>query len=152
MAEVIRPGALIYDSHVCTGCGICEIMCSLFHEGSIRPALARSHIVREPFTANHKHLVCKQCSSPACYSACPLKDLAICIDDKTGAIYIDESECTGCCICVDACPFNPPGIKAKADKHVVLKCDLCTGRKEGPACVEYCPFQALKFKPGDQRG
>jgi Fe-S-cluster-containing hydrogenase component 2 len=150
MVDGRSPRVLVYDSNVCTGCGICEIMCSLFHEGVVRPALARSHIIREPFTAKHRHLVCRQCSSPACYGACPLKDKAICLDELTRTIYIDEAQCTGCGMCIDACPFDPPGIKINTDKNVALKCDLCMGRKAKPICVEYCPFQALKFTPKDR--
>ena len=76
MAEVGRPGVIVYDSNVCAGCGVCEVMCSLSHEGAVRPALSRSHIIREPFTAKHKYFICQQCHSPKCYSACPLKDKA----------------------------------------------------------------------------
>jgi Fe-S-cluster-containing hydrogenase component 2 len=151
MVNVIRPGVLGFEANVCAGCGICEVMCSLFHEGAVRPALARSHMIREPFTAKHRHFVCRQCSSPACYAACPLKDKAICIDDLTGITYINEAECTGCGMCVEACPFDPPGMKINTDKQVVFKCDLCMNRKAGPTCVEYCPFQALKFNAKDKR-
>jgi carbon-monoxide dehydrogenase iron sulfur subunit len=80
-----------------------------------------------------------------------LKDKAIRIDRTTGTTYIDEVECTGCGICVDACPFDPPRIKINAEKNVAFKCDLCKGRESGPICVEYCPFQALKFVPNDKR-
>jgi Fe-S-cluster-containing dehydrogenase component len=149
MVEGIRPGLIICDTKVCTACGVCEVICSLVHEGEISPALSRSHIVREPFTAKHKYFVCQQCHSPKCYSACPLKDKAIRVDEITGTVYIDESECTGCGICIDACPFDPPRIKINADRKVVFKCDLCRGRGSGPVCIQYCPFQALKFKSKD---
>jgi Fe-S-cluster-containing dehydrogenase component len=152
MPDINTPGALVYDSDICTGCGVCEVICSLFHEGVVRPALARSHIVREPFTAKHRHVVCQQCRSPKCYASCPLKDRAICINDLTGTLYINENECTGCGICIDACPFDPPRMKINTGKNTVFKCDLCLGRKGGPMCVEYCPFQALKFKSQDKRG
>jgi carbon-monoxide dehydrogenase iron sulfur subunit len=95
--------------------------------------------------------MCRQCSSPGCYFACPLKDKAICIDGTTGTTYIDEDECTGCGICIDACPFDPPRIKINAEKNIAFKCDLCKGRESGPICVEYCPFQALKFVSKDKR-
>jgi len=60
MLEVPRSRVLVHDSNVCTGCGVCEIMCSLYHEGVIGQALARSHIVRHPFTTKHGHEVCFQ--------------------------------------------------------------------------------------------
>jgi Fe-S-cluster-containing hydrogenase component 2 len=73
------------------------------------------------------------------------------VDGTTGSTYIDESECTGCGLCVDACPFDPPRIRINTGKNVAFKCDLCRGREGGPICVEYCPFQALKFVPKDER-
>jgi Fe-S-cluster-containing dehydrogenase component len=151
MAEVTRPGMIVYDSNACTGCGVCEVVCSLYHEGEVRPALSRSHLVREPFTAKHRYFVCQQCHSPKCYSACSLKDQAMRIDHKTGIILIDESICTGCGMCIEACPFDPPRIRINPDKNTVFKCDLCMGRKNGPICIEYCPFQALKNKSRDGR-
>jgi Fe-S-cluster-containing dehydrogenase component len=151
MLDVIRSGVLAHDPNVCTGCGICEVICSLFHEGVVGRALARSYIIRQPFTAKHSHFICQQCPSPGCYLACPLKDKAICIDDRTGTIYIDEGECTGCGICIDACPFDPPRIKTNTAKNVVFKCDLCIEREGGPICVEYCPFQALRLKSKGER-
>jgi len=151
MLETPKSGVLIHDPNVCTGCGVCEVMCSLYHEGVLGPALARSHVVRRPFTAEHGYDVCRQCSSPSCYLACPLKDKAMRVDGTTGATYVDEDECTGCGICTHACPFDPPRIKMNAEKNVAFKCDLCRGREGGPLCVEYCPFQALKFVPRDER-
>jgi len=151
MREVPKSGVLVHDLNVCAGCGVCEVMCSLYHEGVLGPALARSHIVRHPFTAKHSHNMCRHCSSPGCYFACPLKDKAICIDGTTGTTYIDEDECTGCGICIDACPFEPPRIKINAEKNVAFKCDLCRRREGGPICVEYCPFQALKLVSRDER-
>jgi Fe-S-cluster-containing hydrogenase component 2 len=144
MVEVPQSRVVFHDSRVCTGCGVCEVMCSLYHEGVLGRTLARSHILRRPFTAVHGHNVCQQCSSPSCYFACPLRDRAMCIDGTTGTTYVDEDECTGCGMCVKACPFDPPRIKINAEKNVAFKCDLCMGREGGPICVEYCPFQALK--------
>jgi Fe-S-cluster-containing hydrogenase component 2 len=150
MPEVPKSARLVHESKVCAGCGVCEVMCSLYHEGVLGAALARSHIVRRPFSANHSHATCQQCSSPSCYSACPLKDKAMCIDQTTGTAYVDEDECTGCGMCVGACPFDPPRIKINAEKNVAFKCDLCRGREGGPICVEYCPFQALEIASKDE--
>jgi Fe-S-cluster-containing hydrogenase component 2 len=80
-----------------------------------------------------------------------LKDKALCIDGTIGTTYINEDECTGCGICVGACPFDPPRIKINTEKNVAFKCDLCKGRESGPICVEYCPFQALKIVSKNKR-
>ena len=34
-------------------------------------------------------------------------------------------------------------------KHVVTKCDLCGG---DPACVRYCPVEAIKYVRADKVG
>lgn len=143
--EATKARAVIYHPSVCSACGVCEVVCSLCHEGRVGPSLARSNIVQDAFTAEHRHMICAQCDDPACYLACPSRDKALCIDRATGVTYIDEDECDGCGLCVDACPFDPSRIKFNADKKVAFKCDLCKGREEGPLCVEYCPFQALTF-------
>lgn len=149
--EVPKSGVIVFNPAVCTGCGTCELMCSLYHEGVGGPALSRARVVRDPFTAKFSFNVCKQCLCPSCYSACPLKDKALCIDEETGAKYIDEDKCTGCRQCIEACPFDPPEIKYNAEKNVAFKCDLCRGREGGPICVEYCPVEALNFAPASEK-
>jgi Fe-S-cluster-containing hydrogenase component 2 len=149
--EALKSGTIVYDPSRCSACGVCEIMCSLWHEGVVGPALARANIIREAFTAKHRHIACQQCLYPGCYYACPLPDKALCIDEATGAVYVNEAECIGCELCIDACPLEPPRIKYNAEKKVAFKCDLCKDREPGPLCVEYCPFQALTYVTKDKR-
>jgi Fe-S-cluster-containing hydrogenase component 2 len=149
--EALKSGVIVYNPSVCSACGVCEIMCSLWHEGIIGPTLARANIIRDAFTARHSHIVCQQCLYPSCYYACPLPDKALCIDEATGAVYVNEAECIGCELCIDACPFEPSRIKYNAEKKVAFKCDLCKDREQGPVCVEYCPFQALTYVTKDER-
>jgi carbon-monoxide dehydrogenase iron sulfur subunit len=149
--NIQKSGKLIHNPALCTSCGVCELMCSLWHEGVIGPTLARANIVRNAFTVKHSHIVCQQCKNPYCYNSCPLQDKALCIDGTTGVIYIVEDECTGCGLCIDACPFDPPRIKLNTEKNVVFKCDLCKEIEGGPVCVRYCPPQALKYVNGDER-
>jgi Fe-S-cluster-containing hydrogenase component 2 len=149
--ELPKSGVVVCDESSCTGCGVCELMCSLFHYGMSSPALSRVQVVHNPFADLVNLYACQQCDSPGCYLACPLPDEALCIDELTGARYIDEEECTGCGLCVDACSCAPPRVRFKVDKGVVFKCDLCRGREAGPACVEYCGYGALRFLPGGER-
>jgi Fe-S-cluster-containing hydrogenase component 2 len=149
--EALKSGVIVYNPSACSACGVCEIMCSLWHEGIIGPSLARANIIRDAFTAKHRHIVCQQCHYPSCYYACPLPDRALCIDEATGAVYVNEAECIGCDLCIDACPFEPPRIKYNTEKKVAFKCDLCKDREQGPVCVEYCPFQALTYVTKDER-
>jgi Fe-S-cluster-containing hydrogenase component 2 len=36
------------------------------------------------------------------------------------------------------------------EKLIAHKCDICTGRKEGPACVETCPASAFVVVKPDE--
>jgi len=132
-----------HDSSLCAGCGVCSLMCSLYHEGETIVALSRNEIVRDPFAGSYSMNVCRQCLSPSCYEACPQKDSALCIDKETGVKYINSEECTGCGECVSACPQKTPGIRMTPQDDFAFKCDLCRGRDNGPICVEYCGQQAL---------
>jgi len=122
-------------------------MCSLYNEKEVVRLLSRSEIIREPFEASYSMNVCRQCPSPSCYQACPLKDSALCIDEKTGVKYVDAGSCDGCGECVKACPMDPGRVKMNPDTNVAFKCDLCRDRKEGPICVEYCSQKALAIMP-----
>ncbi len=150
--EVPVSGLVVHDPTVCAGCGVCTLMCSLYHEGEQGPALSNVELDRDPFNAEFTLHVCQQCRSPSCYFACPLKDKALCVDEETGATYVNADECDGCGKCIEACPFDPPPIKLHPEKNVALVCDLCRGREWGPICVEYCAMKALTYIPKDERG
>lgn len=76
--------------------------------------------------------------------ACPVEG-AMVVDEKTGARLIEESRCTGCGECAEACPYNKEGtiIVANTKRGVYVKCDLCGG---DPQCASFCPTGALKVR------
>jgi Fe-S-cluster-containing dehydrogenase component len=146
------PGmAVVHDATVCAGCGVCGLMCSLYHESESGPALSRSELVRDPFAGTCTFNVCQQCRSPSCYFACPSRDQALCVDEATGVKYINEDKCDGCRKCIQACPFDPPRIKLNTEKNIAQNCNLCRDREEGPVCVQYCGPGALSYTPGSAR-
>ena len=65
-------------------------------------------------------------------------------DPKTGAVLVDDKSCSGCEICVDACPLG--AISLDREREVVFKCDLCGG---DPECVKVCSRNALVLKYTD---
>ncbi len=134
---------IVHHPQACTGCGLCDLMCSLYHEGEQGPSLSRGELTGDRLAAEFTFNVCRQCASPACYDACPRRDEALCIDEATGVTYIDPEQCDGCGTCIDACPFDPPGIKMHPRKNIAFTCDLCRRRSEGPICIEFCSFGAL---------
>ena len=117
---------------LCTGCDLCGLVCSLAKTDTINPSQARIKVIRPSETGLYVPVFCRHCKAPPCRDACPVTD-AMHIDEKTGAVVINEAECIGCLACVQACPFGAILIGPGGE---VLKCDLCGG---DPQCVKHCP-------------
>ena len=132
---------LCFNQDICLGCGSCVSVCSIFHEGAVDEALARISLERRIFSIEYLVHFCRQCHHAECYYACP--EGAINVDQKTGARVIDESLCTGCRSCIEACPFDM--ISFSDERNVALKCDFCGGE---PQCVKFCPTGALTPSTG----
>lgn len=122
---------------LCTGCGICLLVCSKRAFGGYNPRLALLRILSEDENLVNRPLVCTQCENPFCLQVCPVH--AISKDPETGVVLIDKETCTGCGDCVSACPDHM--IRLDNDRKAD-KCDLCGG---DPLCVKYCPSGALKL-------
>ena len=140
-----KSGRIVHETKLCTACGICELVCSLYHEGVCSPSLSRITLKREPLAGNFRVDTCRQCLAPSCYFSCPVN--AIAIDNRFGASFIVEEKCVGCRVCAKSCPLNEEGtiIRFNAEKKTCFKCDLCKGRDRGPICVEACPWNALRY-------
>jgi len=140
-------GVVVVDPDKCTGCGSCEVVCSLSHDGVIDPKRSRIRAIkdwRKPGTgiaAEFFPAACQQCAVPKCAMACPPG--AITADPKTNARIINEELCTGCRKCIEACPYTPPRIYFDELTMKAFKCDLCGG---DPMCVKVCNSGALKFQ------
>src|SRR3990172_1596546 len=99
-------GRIVHDQAICQGCNTCETVCSLLHEGASGHALSRLQILTYPYYGNWSEaILCKQCEAPNCLLACPIEVLRV--DEKTRARVIDEENCTGCGLCMEACPQHP---------------------------------------------
>lgn len=153
-----RAGVIQVDPEKCQACRECEMACSLAHEGECNPALARIRVVFDDYAVGLPDIrVCKQCDWPACYYACAAQweQPSLHIDPRTGARYIDASTCRGDGACVRACPLTPERAviyeKKVGRKRVMLKCDLCKDREDGPVCVRICPGGALTYIPAEER-
>ena len=115
---------------VCSGCRRCEIACSMFHEKRIWPEASRVRVFMFVPGIEIPHL-CFQCDNPQCVEVCP--EGALSVDEETKAIRVDDSLCTACSLCIDACPGRVPHLHPDGS-HVVI-CDLCGG---DPECVKAC--------------
>ena len=129
---------LIVDYSKCTGCRLCEIVCSIKKSGAVNPTRARITVIKWEPICVETPMLCQQCESAPCIAVCPVKALAR--DEEIGRVTIDYDLCIGCKFCVAACPFGAMGIDPVARK--VIKCDLCDG---DPTCVKFCETKALQY-------
>jgi len=151
-------GILVSDPVKCVGCGRCELACTEFNDGKAAPKISRIKVDRnltfgpEGITAWREGQgnwgdglvvldLCKQCPHPVpCADICP--ENAIVVGPSGKARIVDLEKCTGCKICLRACPWEM--ISFDPDSRKATKCHLCNGK---PKCVEACPAEALRYVP-----
>jgi len=138
------------NSKKCTGCHMCELACSAFHEGAFQPSCARLFAAVNPISATIKGRTCLQSGCAKCQEACPndaivTRSIAVtplglfASKEKNGGfveghvLVVDESKCTNCGECYDVCPTDV--IHEHPSRHVAFKCDLCDGE---PQCIAFC--------------
>ena len=150
-------GVLITDPTRCTGCCRCELACTEFNFGKAHPQISRIKIRRNlnygslglwygqlmnVGKADQGRIIaetCKQCPHPVpCVLSCP--EGAIIAHPESRARFVNWDKCTGCGVCIEACPWDMPAIDPETGKAVT--CDLCGGE---PECVNTCPTGALRF-------
>jgi carbon-monoxide dehydrogenase iron sulfur subunit len=131
---------LVVDHEKCTGCRLCEMVCSVKHTGMSNPSRSRIHVIKWPLEGFELPMLCQQCEEAPCIAVCP-KD-ALFQDPILGRVALNYDLCIGCKMCVIACPFGGMGIDSAARQ--VIKCDLCDG---DPTCVRFCDPGALQFVP-----
>ena len=144
--------SLLVDTDLCYGCFSCEVACKQEHGLPAGTNFITVHQVGPTriggkLKMDFVPMACKHCGKPACIEACPEDAI---YKRSDGIVLISEEKCTGCQICIEACPFGAP--QFVTEKNIVQKCDLCverTDRGQLPACVHHCPTEALIF--GDPR-
>ena len=142
------------DPNKCIGCRVCEIACAVAHldktvktVGSLNaPLLPRLYLVKTSETT--MPVQCRHCEDAPCVKSCPVSA----IDRRDNKIMMAEQRCIGCKSCLLACPFGAieliavcPDDSSRDYNVVASKCDLCSGKPKGPACVAACPSQALRY-------
>lgn len=130
---------LVIDANKCTGCRLCEQVCSVMHEGSVNPHRARIKIMKWEIEGSVLPMVCRQCDDAPCMNICPMG--AIEKNEETGLVNVDYDKCIGCRMCISACPFGAMDYDVVGKK--VMKCDLCGG---DPQCASFCDPGAIRFE------
>jgi TPP-dependent indolepyruvate ferredoxin oxidoreductase alpha subunit len=125
------------DPDKCSGCDICEYICSFEKEKAFNPVKSRIRAIKlNPLSV--MAVTCRACKDAPCVAACPedaLKQSA-----ENGTIMVDEGKCNGCGWCITACQYGALTIHPDTKKATV--CDTCEG---DPICVQWCPERALSF-------
>jgi Fe-S-cluster-containing hydrogenase component 2 len=134
----------------CTACHMCELACSVYHEGAYRPSVARLRSECNPTTAEIKGFTCLQTGCSKCQEVCPRDAIETrVIELKLGAVFdskdrfegvtqghvliVNEDKCDNCGDCYDVCPYGV--IHPHPERKVAYKCDLCDG---DPQCITFC--------------
>ena len=138
-AVKVKPVRLRWDVKRCTGCLSCVIVCSERHTGMSAPSRARIQVLVDPLGSEIAAHYCRQCVNAPCAAACP--EEAIEYDEELRAWLVDDDLCTGCGLCIEACPFE--AIRLDPYTNLAIKCDLCEGAMR---CVEICPAGALSVR------
>lgn len=141
---------LVIDESLCIGCDQCETACASTHRGVSR--LDRR--AGPSFESLHLPTSCRHCEHPHCMSDCPADAIH---KMANGEVFISDT-CIGCGKCEENCPYGVIQMTevavsasfldrllsrpAKEPAKTAVKCDMCVGRKAGPACVDACPTGA----------
>ena len=134
---------LMINHEKCTGCRLCELVCSVTHEGVSNPTRSRINIIKWEAEGLYIPMSCQQCEDAPCMTICPVK--AISRDQALDYVKINYDVCIGCRSCVAVCPFGAMGFNV-IDKKV-FKCDLCEG---DPQCVRFCDVKAIEYVDANQ--
>jgi len=140
---------IIFNPQRCIGCRACEGACKQENDlpVGVRWRVVTSNLSGEypNLKREYKSLACRHCLKPKCAEKCPVG--AITKDIATGIVEVNTEICTGCMVCVEACPF---GLMCyDAQKNKAGKCTLCKHRLEKgmiPACVHVCMGLAMKYE------
>lgn len=138
MESIVGKSFIKTNFDLCTGCSICQLVCSRRLTGGYNPRRAVLKIRHGHENLYHMPEVCNQCDNAYCQNVCPVG--AIHLDEATGARVVDREKCIGCGMCVRYCPVEM--VSLDPDDKKAVKCDLCGG---DPQCVRACPTGALEW-------
>ncbi len=129
---------LMINHEKCTGCRLCELVCSVKHDGVSNPTRSRIKVMKWETEGLYIPMSCQQCQDAPCLNACPMS--AISRNEELARVEVDYDICIGCRTCVSVCPFGAMSFNGIDRK--VIKCDLCDG---DPQCARFCDIKAVEY-------
>ncbi len=109
----------------CSGCHLCEMVCSLFHLGVVNSGRSAIHIKKDDLdTSLNTPLLCRQCREMKC------------LDGEEGGRHQEKKKFIWSYKRAKRCPFDALTILGGNAYH----CDLCLGN---PQCIKVCTPGAL---------
>ncbi len=130
-----RELTITVDTPTCTGCRVCEMVCSLFHEKVTNIEKARLRITDRWDDSLFEPHICQLCDDAPCVAACPTSALS---QDERGVVKVDQDACNGCAACMSACQYD--AIYYQDEFQRLFVCDRCDG---DPTCVKFCFTKSL---------
>jgi Fe-S-cluster-containing hydrogenase component 2 len=113
------------DPKKCSGCHICEMVCSLFHLGIIHPGKSAIRIQKDDLdTSLNTPLLCRQCRGMKCLDGEEKPHL----QERKKFIWSNGRS--------EKCPFDALTTLGENAYH----CNLCLGN---PQCIKVCTPGAL---------
>lgn len=135
-----------FNTNKCVLCHACETACKIHNSVetgcSWRKVKALWYGTYPELSSKNISISCMHCADPECMKICPEEAIT---KDSSGIVSVDRELCTGCRLCLDACPVNAPQF-GMDDK--MQKCNFCISRLEigeEPVCVATCPGGAIGF-------
>lgn len=138
--QMFRQMGFSFHADECIGCRACEIACK--NENHTPPSIRWRKVIKGS-SDFFLSMSCNHCDNPECFRVCPERAFT---KRRDGIVEIDESRCTGCGLCIEACPYDAPQFNPETQK--VSKCQMCYPRQDAglaPACTESCTTGALKL-------
>lgn len=145
---MVETPRITVDRGRCIACYTCEVACKQEHNLPVGPRwitveTVGPRMVGQGLRMDFVPMLCMHCAEPACMNACPQNAI---FKREDGIVLVDDDACTGCRLCIDACPMG--AMQYLAEKGVASKCTYCVERIDAgklPSCVLNCPTHALRF-------
>jgi carbon-monoxide dehydrogenase iron sulfur subunit len=128
---------ILVDVDRCSGCRLCEMVCSFNNENVFGSSVSRITVIKEDGCGLDLPILCWHCDPCNAMESCPTGALE---RNNECLIHVNEVKCTGCGRCLETCVIG--AVKLHPERKTPLICNQCGGT---PLCVGKCPTKALTY-------